>query len=228
MKKEPNGGKDEVYLRWGEEALGGSDGWRALEYGDRSEVFETAHLRKGYFLKVAPTLEGERNRLNWLEGKLPVPRVVAFTRIGDRDALLLSAVKGKNLLRLAREWPAANVIGELAEALRRFHAAPAGNCPFGTPAPGAVFVHGDACMSNFIFKENGTFSGYVDLGDMRVGDPTDDLAAAVWSVEYNLGPGRGLELLNAYGIANATEAFVEELKERYEAMQKEWGLLSEE
>lgn len=228
MKNGMNGGKDEVYLEWAAQTLGGAGAWRTVAYGDQSDVYETTHLRKGYFLKIAPALEGERNRLNWLRGKLPASHVIAFTRINGRDALLLSAIKGENLAKLKKEWPAQKVIDAFAEALQRFHATPAGNCPFGTPAPGAVLIHGDACLPNFIFKTNGAFSGYVDLGDMRVGDPQVDLAAAVWSIEHNLGLGYGLAFLKSYGIANATEALAGALKKQYEAMQKEWGLQSEQ
>ena len=79
-------------------------------------------------------------------------------------------------------------------------------------------------LSNFIFQ-NDNFSGYIDLGDMRIDSPEVDLAAVVWSLQYNLGSGHGLNFLKKYGLKNATEELVEKLRLQYEDMQREWGLI---
>jgi kanamycin kinase len=48
-------------------------------------------------------------------------------------------------------------------------------------------------------------NGYIDLGEMGVGDAEADLSAAVWSLQYNLGPGLGERFLSAYGFPDATD-----------------------
>jgi hypothetical protein len=46
---------------------------------------------------------------------------------------------------------------------------------------------------------------------MGVGDVEVDLSAAVWRLQYNLGPGFGLGFLNAYGRMDATDRDVDRL-----------------
>ncbi len=60
-------------------------------------------------------------------------------------------------------------------------------------------THGDPCLPNVLVL-NGEFSGFVDLGSAAVDDPVQDLALALWSLEYNYGAGWGETLLHAYGV----------------------------
>jgi kanamycin kinase len=69
-----------------------------------------------------------------------------------------------------------------------------------------------------MFRDDGSLSGFVDLGEMGAGDIKVDLAAAVWSLQYNLGPGHGLSFLRAYGLADPTERDVGRLWEMYAAL----------
>ncbi|MDP3957348.1 MAG: phosphotransferase [bacterium] len=165
-------------------------------------------------------MEKERERLEWLNGELPTPKVVGFTKIDDKDALLLSAIEGKNLAALCKEWSPEKVVDKLAEAVQQFHATDPQDCPFGTFEAGRVLVHGDACLPNFIFHGD-NFSGYIDLGDLRVANTEVDLCAAVWSLQYNLGAGYGGMFLKKYGRENVTDELVERLRLKYEDMQKE-------
>lgn len=193
------------------------------EYGDQSKVFRFNTPSGNYFLKLGTSLKKERERLEWLNGKLPIPKVVGFTKIDDKDALLLSAIEGKNLAALSKEWSAEKIIEKLAEALHQFHAIDPKDCPFGIFEQSKILVHGDACLPNFIFQDD-NFSGYIDLGDMMVGNPEIDFSAAIWSLQYNLGTGYGAVFLKKYGIKNVTDEMVEKLRLKYEDMQKEWGL----
>lgn len=215
---------DIKYISWAEKQLGGKAAVFKEPHGDQSIVYRLTVSSGDYFLKIASGLEKEHERLLWLEGKLPVPKVIGFTRIEDKEALLLSSVEGTNLAELAKEWTSDVVINKLVEALRKFHAVAIKDCPFGSPKPDAALVHGDACLPNFIFKD-GILSGYIDVGDMRIGEKEIDLSAAVWSLQYNLGPGHGLRFLENYGIKDATEELVEKLRLQYEAMQEGWGLI---
>jgi len=213
---------EQKFINWAEKQLGNATVTKE-NYGDQSKVFKLHAASGNYFLKIGAGLEKECERLEWLNGKLPVPKVVGFTKIDDKDILLLSAIEGKNLAALSKEWPAEKVVDKLVKALHQFHAVDAKNCPFGSFGVGKVLVHGDACLPNFIFQDD-NFSGYIDLGDLMIASPDVDFSAAIWSLQYNLGLGYGLMFLEKYGVKNVTDELVEKLRLRYEDMQQKWGL----
>jgi aminoglycoside phosphotransferase len=185
--------------------------------GDRSTVFEISSGDARWFLKIGGHLAPECARLQWLHGRLPVPEVVAFDPSGDQDALLMSAVPGTNLAILAKRLSPGKIVEMVASALRDFHSVNPSGCPFEAYLPGGSLVHGDACLPNFMCREDGTVNGYVDLGEMGVGDIEVDLAAAVWSLQYNLGPGLGERFLRAYGLLDPTDQDVRRLRAAYVA-----------
>ena len=210
---------DTARVRWATDQLGithpeVAEAWS----GGSSVVYEITSGAASWFLKIGAGLGPECERVQWLRGRLPVPEVVAFADIGGKDALLTTTVPGTNLARLAKRLPAADIVAMLAAALRLFHAADATGCPFEAAVPGGVVVHGDACLPNVMFRDDGSLSGFVDLGEMGAGDIEVDLAAAVWSLQYNLGPGHGLNLLWAYGLTDSTERDVGRLWQMYAAM----------
>lgn len=214
---------EQKIIDWAETQLKTKTTVTKEEYGDQSKVFKFHAPSGNYFLKIGTGLEKEKERLEWLNGKLPVPRVVGFTKIDNKDALLLSAIEGKNLAALSKEWSAEKVVDNLAKALRQFHAVDVKNCPFGAFEPNKVLVHGDACLPNFIFQGD-NFSGYIDLGDLMVASPEVDFSAAIWSLQYNLGAGYGAMFLKKYGVENVTDELVEKLRLKYVDMQEKWGI----
>ena len=102
----------------------------------------------------------------------------------------------------------------LVSALRTFHSVRVIGCPFEAYVPGESLVHGDASLPNIIIGDDGS-NGFINLGDMGVGDLEVDLSAAVWSLEYNLAPGFGRGFLRAYRRRDATEHDVERLWAMY-------------
>ena len=109
-------------------------------------------------------------------------------------------------------------IRAIADGLRAIHAQPVDDVPAAftaeswvgrTPAAigprppilDPVLVHGDACAPNTLVRDDGTWSGHVDLGDLAVGDRWADLAIASLSLDWNYGEGHQQELFDAYGIA---------------------------
>ncbi len=68
------------------------------------------------------------------------------------------------------------------------------------PVDRLVVCHGDACAPNTLIKDDGRWSGHVDLGAMGTGDRWADISIATWSTTWNYGPGWEGELLDAYGI----------------------------
>ncbi|MEM7375592.1 MAG: phosphotransferase [Bacteroidota bacterium] len=204
-----------TYVNWAKQFLDCDCGVEKETQGDQSDVYKLTTPSQNYFLKVASALEKERVRLEWLAGKLPVPRVIALIRMEDKDALLMTEVKGESLARLGKKISPKDTVSKLAAAIRDFHSIDISSCPFGKKGDGKVLVHGDACLPNFIYRD-GELSAYIDLGDMQVADKNVDLAAAVWSLHYNLGKGYGLAFLKEYGVKDATENLVNKLYDLYE------------
>jgi len=128
--------------------------------------------------------------------------------------LLMAAVPGINLAALAKSRPPAAIVEMLASALRAFHSVSARDCPFEAYIPGGSLVHGDACLPNIIVGDDGCH-GYIDPGDMGVGDADVDLSAAVWRLQYNLGPRFGRAFLTASGRPDATDRGVDRLRAPY-------------
>ena len=63
-----------------------------------------------------------------------------------------------------------------------------------------AFIHGDACLPNFILKDADHFSCFIDLGLAGFSDRHIDLFWAVWSLNYNLHDPKYAELfLDYYG-----------------------------
>ena len=63
-----------------------------------------------------------------------------------------------------------------------------------------AFIHGDACLPNFILKDASHFSCFIDLGLADFSDRHIDLFWTVWSLNYNLKDPKYAELfLDYYG-----------------------------
>ena len=63
-----------------------------------------------------------------------------------------------------------------------------------------AFIHGDACLPNFILKDADHFSCFIDLGLADFSDRHIDLFWAIWSLNYNLKDPKYAELfLDYYG-----------------------------
>lgn len=168
-----------------------------------------------YILKEGPNLLGEKERLDWLEGKLPVPKVINWQDNSEKQKLLMSCIVGEDLALLSKKISKKELVKLLANTLQLIHRVDVTNCPFGKQSKDSVFIHGDACLPNFIFH-NGELSGIIDLGDAGIGDRENDLAAAVWSLDFNFGPGLGVPFLTAYGLQSPTDEDVDRLIHKYE------------
>ncbi len=166
------------------------------------------------YVKRAHDLEDERDRTVWLAGRLPVPEVLGlFHAFGD-DWLLTRAMPGMPLSDRSLGWEPSRVAQQMGEILREIHAVDAKRCPFGERRAGHVLVHGDYCLPN-VLVQDGRFSGLIDVGGAGLGDPQDDLAAGVWSLHYNYGPGHAREFLDAYGWPPMSDKAIERLRRRY-------------
>lgn len=177
-------------------------------------VWRLAGPSGAVYVKRAADLAGERDRLAWLRGRLPVPDLVGFFHVAGDDWLMTRELPGMPLHDPSVGWPPARVAGILGEILRGIHGVDATGCPFGVPRRGHVLVHGDFCLPNVLVKD-GALSGLVDVGGAGLGDPRKDLAAGVWTLRYNFGPAHAREFLDAYGAPSMTDEEIERLRRSY-------------
>jgi kanamycin kinase len=63
-----------------------------------------------------------------------------------------------------------------------------------------VVCHGDYCFPNVLLDNDGTITGYVDLGELAVADRWWDVAIGAWSTTWNIGPGWEELFYESYGI----------------------------
>ena len=217
---------EEYFINWAKDLLGGDATVVKEPHGDEGAVYKINSEKDNYFLKIkiGSDFSKERERLQWFKDKILVPEVMGFTEKDGVGAMLLTALPGKNLAVLCKEWPVEKVIDKLADALHQFHKTSTEGWPFDEFDSKKILVHGDACLPNFIFND-GLFSGYIDVADARLADVEVDLSASVWSIQYNLGKGHGTYFLEKYGYKDFSEESVEKLRIQYENYQKEHGFL---
>ncbi len=115
----------------------GGGTWQEITVGHSSNsVFRVTHpQRSTYFLKVAVhqferELLAEKERLQWLHGRLPVPSVVAYATDSQHTYLLISEIQGLMAFdeHFAQDIP--TVVRLLAEGLRMLHGLDITDCPF--------------------------------------------------------------------------------------------------
>ncbi len=166
------------------------------------------------FVKRAAALEGERARLAWLAGRWPVPEVVGLIHESGDDWLITREVAGVPIFHPSVGMDPPRAARLLGEILRDLHATDPSGCPFGVRVRGSVLIHGDYCLPN-VLVSSGRLSGIVDVGRSGLGRPDDDLAAGVWTLQYNFGPGFAPDFLEAYGWPPMTDQAIEKLRRRY-------------
>jgi aminoglycoside phosphotransferase len=176
--------------------------WRIASDGDSVHV------------KRAADLEPERDRIGWLRGRWPVPEIVGFARALGDDWLVTRSLPGVPLSEPVHGLTPESAAVRFGEILRGLHDADVRGCPFGKPRAGHVLTHGDYCLPN-VLLEDGKLSGVVDLGRVALASPEVDLAAGVWTLQYNFGPGFGRPFLDAYGWPPMSDAAIEKLRRRY-------------
>ena len=105
----------------------------AFERASLGQAAETYRLvasdRPTRYLKIAPDLEREHERLRWAEELIPVPHLVAFAKHAQRDYLLLDELPGTPVA-IATSISVADRVVHVARTLRELHAMSASSCPF--------------------------------------------------------------------------------------------------
>jgi aminoglycoside phosphotransferase len=190
--------------------LGGELAWMSWA----GTVWRLAGETGVVYVKRAAELSGERDRLAWLRGRLPVPEVVGFFHVVGDDWLMTREVPGVPLYHPSVGFAPERVARVFGEILRDLHSIDATDCPFGIRKRGHVLIHGDYCLPN-ILVSHGRLSGLIDVGGTGLGDPRQDLGAGVWTLQYNFGSGFARDFLDAYGAPPMTDQEIERLRRRY-------------
>ncbi len=154
--------------------------WRRITIGESSaDTFcLDCNGESALYLKICPSLPRrellrEKERLDWLQGRLPVPEVVHYEVAGGREYLLLTSIPGQDAASLSACIPHEHIVRPLAIGLRLIHGIPVEDCPF------------DATLDKSIeeAREN-VAGGLVDEGTfdrIRQGRSAEDLFAELLS-----------------------------------------------
>ncbi|GAB5491138.1 MAG: aminoglycoside 3'-phosphotransferase [Phototrophicaceae bacterium] len=81
-----------------------------------------------YYLKIGQDLSAEKERLQWLDTKLPIPQIVHHEVYQGEHFLLTSAIQG--VMMMSADLPVSWRIDLMAEAARMWHSLDMSDCPF--------------------------------------------------------------------------------------------------
>jgi len=111
--------------------------WTRITVGESlSAIFRLDRSgQPALYLKIAPRahrteLLCEKQRLDWLQGRLPVPDVVGYATDDRNEYSLLTALPGRHVADLIDAEPNEKIVQLLAAGLRAVHAIPIHDCPF--------------------------------------------------------------------------------------------------
>lgn len=110
--------------------------WEPITIGhSEARTFLLRGARANHYVKVQSVhaverLHAEKDRLEWLEGKLPVPRVLYYGEDGENEYLLLSEMKGVNASDRSHRDDLPAMLASLGSGLKLIHQIPIDNCPF--------------------------------------------------------------------------------------------------
>ncbi len=189
----------------------------------RSE--DTVYIfEKTYVLKVSKNgemLTRECERFDFLsDNGIPGPRSICFVKEGDKYYYLRTCLDGESLISprfIENPTLLTDALANTVSILRSLDGIP---CPFlSSDNEGTDFVHGDLCLPNIYANPDGSFAGFIDLGNAGLGDRYYDYAWMLWSLEYNLGTDRyNRALLEKIGVEPNREWFERYIPEEYRGM----------
>ena len=126
--------------------------------------------------------------LAWLDGKLPVPKIIAAETQDDTSHLLMSRLPGEMACSAASMRNIEATVKALAQGLQMLWQIDTSDCPCSNqnrPSEDLIFSHGDFCLPN-IFISGSEVTGFLDLGSGGVSDRWQDIALCVRSLQYNM------------------------------------------
>ncbi|MBQ8495927.1 MAG: aminoglycoside 3'-phosphotransferase [Clostridia bacterium] len=161
--------------------------------------------------KTGTVSDREYAILQWLDGKLPTPRILAFEHADGYNYLLMTKLQGT--MACEQTQPPESIVKGLAAGLKMLWSVDISDCPHtetfadklaqakkrlsdkndlskwqhlyeNRPEETLVFSHGDYCLPN-IFLNGEIPVGFLDLGSAGVRDLWYDIHWCLWSMEYN-------------------------------------------
>ena len=94
----------------------------------------TSRSNRGLYLKIQSVAYGdlllEKERLGWLQGKLPVPELICFESDNENQFMLISEINGVPSFDLTLRTDLPNLIRELATGLQAIHSLEREKCHF--------------------------------------------------------------------------------------------------
>lgn len=171
-------------------------------------------FEKRFILKISDSperLRREKERIDWLQDRLPVSRSVCFCEENGRAYYLRTYLDGTPLCDAHFLRDPALIIRLLTQALNMLRTLDAASCPFAsTDSVGDGFVHGDLCLPNILIDAHDQITGFIDLDNAGRGDPWYDIAWTLWSLAYNLKTAHYAPvLLDSIGVAWDAEKFAQ-------------------
>lgn len=130
----------------------------------------------------------EEEALNWLQGKLPVPKILACEHNDGKSYILMEKLKGRMLCDPVILNNRNRLTKTAAAALKMLWEVDITDCPFrdeNEAIQNPVLCHGDLCLPN-VFADNKGITGFIDLGNCHIGSRKEDIDDCLWSLEANL------------------------------------------
>lgn len=104
----------------------------------------------------ADLLADERDRLEWLQGRVPVPEVQGWASdpSSGRAHLLLSTLPGVSAIDPRARGEVEALVRALAAGLRRFHELPRDECPFAAPVDARLAIAGARVRAGLVDEDD--------------------------------------------------------------------------
>lgn len=138
-----------------------------------------SYLKVGAF-HLINQLNAEKERLFWLQGRLPVPQVLYYGEAHSKAYLLLSEIPGKISCAEVFKVDLPRLVKNLARSLRMIHNLPIADCPFDHRLPN-VLAQAKFHIENGLVDES-------DFDDERVGLSAETVFQQLLTRQTSLAP----------------------------------------
>ncbi|OCT16403.1 hypothetical protein A8709_02955 [Paenibacillus pectinilyticus] len=105
-------------------------------------------------LAAVESLLNEKERLEWLQGKLPVPEVVYYGQDDSNEYLLITEIEGSNASEKSFEIILPQLMKQLAYGLRAVHDIHVAGCPFNQRLDSKIKEAKKRVEDNLVDEEN--------------------------------------------------------------------------
>jgi aminoglycoside phosphotransferase len=148
--------------------------WQRITLGlSQSQTYLLSGASSNLYIKIqsltaTESLHREKERLVWLQGKLPVPEVVYDGQDDANEFLLMTEIEGINASDKSYESMLPQLMQQLAIGLRTIHEIPFEGCPFDQSLDAKIVEARRRVEQQLVDEE--------DFDQQRVGRKAEDLA----------------------------------------------------